>query len=100
MKLVVLMAVEEYADKLKKILIDNKVPAFSESEMLGFKLREDAGNTGWFANKHIGIDSHIIFTFVKEELAGKILEDTKKFTSDCDGGCPLRAFQLDVEKFV
>ena len=91
---------EEYADKLKQILIDNKAPAFSESGMTGFKINEDADGGGWFANKHVGIDSHLVFTFVEDDLADKILDDVSKCSCGCEAGCPIQAFQLNVERAV
>lgn len=101
MKLLVLMSIEEYAEHLRKIFSEHKIPAFSESEVRGYK-HFDHGNKGddWFPHRPVGLYSHIVFSFVDDAKADEVLDGIEKFSKECDCNNPIRGFTLNVDKAV
>ena len=99
MKLIALMCVEENAEMARKLLKDVKVPAFSESEMKGYKLFDEDQSNNWFADKHTLDNSHLFFTMCDEAKAEELMiaiEHCKKEKNENH----VHAFQLNIEKYV
>ncbi len=99
MKLVALMCVEEYVEDARKLLKQQKVAAFSEVGMQGYKMNDTDESDNWFGSKHNLDNSHMFFSMVEddkaEELMGAInvCKANKKMNS-------VHAFQLAIEKFI
>ncbi|MGD8778603.1 MAG: hypothetical protein PVH88_06525 [Ignavibacteria bacterium] len=100
MKLLVVITIEEYADVLRKIFRENKVPSYSETDVRNFKLFEDSDDSeNWFGNHESSMDGHLFFTFMTDEIAGNLVEAIREFSNDCQCNNPIRVFQLSVEKY-
>lgn len=104
MKLVALMSISEYSNALKKILVKEKVPVFSEIDIEGFRVDEDKSiEENWFtASKMASIYSSLYFAFVYEEKAESLFKAVKDYNDKKNGDDlhPLRAFLLNVEDQV
>lgn len=99
MKLVAIMCVEEYSELARKLLKELKVPAFSESEIMGYKFAEDKEDDNWFANKHTMDNSHLFFTMCADEKAEEIMEAVKKCKEEITHN-HVHAFVLNIEKSI
>lgn len=99
MKLVVFMCVDEYADDARKLLQENKVLAYSESNIRGYKASEDDESDNWFAAKHYPDNSRVFFTMCDNEKAEILMSALEqcRLNKDDNG---VHAFQLAVEKHV
>lgn len=99
MKLIALLCIEEYAEEARKLFRELKVPAYSESEIRGYKLTEDDESENWFAHKHVLDNSHMFFTMCSEEKALELMAaiDTCKENKRINS---VHAFQLNIEKFI
>lgn len=99
MKLVALMCVEEYVDDARKLLKEQKIAAYSEAPMKGFKIEDHDESQNWFASKHVPDNSHIFFTMCNDQTANELMaaiqtcSESKKIDS-------VHAFQLNIEKFI
>lgn len=101
MKLIVVMGIEEYADHLRKIFMDHKVPVYSEAPIQGFKLsQEKHEQDDWFVHRHVTIYSHLLFAFVDADKAQELLTAIETYSKENKLMNPIRAFQLSVEKAV
>ena len=101
MKLIVVMSIEEYAEHLKKIFAEHKVPVYSEAPIQGFKLqREQHEQDDWFVHRHVTIYSHLVFAFVDALKADELLSAIENYSKQEKLINPIRAFQLGVEKVV
>jgi hypothetical protein len=104
MKLVALMCIAEYSDALKKILVKENVPVFSEIDIDGFRMdTEKSLEENWFtATKRSSIYSSLYFAFVEEGKAQSLFNAVEEYNSNQEGDSlhPLRAFQLNVEKQI
>ncbi len=100
MKLLVVITIEEYAEELRKIFKENKVPSYSETEVNNFRLFDEANESeNWFGNRQVSMEGKLFFTFMNDETAGNLVQAIKKFSKDCQCNNPIRVFQLAVEKY-
>ena len=104
MKLVALMCIAEYSEALKKIIVKEKVPVFSEIDIDGFRMDMDKSiEENWFtASKMASIYSSLYFAFVDENKANSLFKAVEDYNKQKQGDRlhPLRAFQLNVEKQI
>jgi hypothetical protein len=101
MKLIVVMGIEEDADRLRQLFRDYNVPVYSESPIRGFKhqgTQDEAGN--WFAVQHPSIYSQLLFTFVEDQKAEEVMTGIRTHRARDKSANPIRAFQLSVEDHV
>ena len=99
MKLVAIMCVEEYSELARKLLKDVQVPAFSESEIMGYKYAEEKEDDNWFANKHTLDNSHLFFTMCDENKAEEIMSAVKECKTKINKN-HVHAFVLNVEQHL
>lgn len=99
MKLVAIMCMEEYSELARKLLKEVKVPAFSESEIMGYQYAEENEHDNWFANKHTLDNSHIFFTMCSENKADEIMTAVKNCKTELNKN-HVHAFVLNIEQHV
>jgi hypothetical protein len=98
-KLIAVMSIHEYADELRRLFREHRVPVFSETDIQGYNLHADPPeNSNWFADRHVPVYSHLIFAFTEAGKADELMEAIRKRSSELDPKNPIRAFQLHVEK--
>ena len=103
MKLIVVMSIAEYSKDVRKILVKQNIPIFSEMEMEGYRVDRDKSiEDNWFADRDRGIYSRVYLAFVDNDRADHLLEAVHQYNDDHKDHemHPLRAFQLNVEKTV
>lgn len=103
MKLLIILSITEYADEVRRMMSENNVPVFSETDMHGFRTEKHHPDVrSWFSQADHGIYSTLFFSFQSEATVGVMLEQIRsyneKFKGDRDN--PLHAYQIDVEKFA
>lgn len=99
MKLVALMCVEEYVEDARKLLKEQKLPAFSEAAMKGYKMEDENESDNWFASKHMLDNSHLFFTMCNDDKADELMGAIKKCSLTKKENS-VHAFQLNIEKFI
>lgn len=99
MKLVALMCVEEYVEDARKLLHDERIQAYSEAPMKGYRISDDDESDNWFAAKHLLTNSHIFFSMCDNETADRFMKAIKKCSLTKEKNS-VHAFQVDIEKFI
>lgn len=99
MKIVVIMCVEEYADKARKLLRDSNISTFSEGDIRGYHLTKNISTDNWFADKHSPENSNFFFTMCDENKANELLNAIKQCKVEIENE-HVHAFQLNIEKFI
>ena len=101
MKLIILMSIEEYARDLRKILLDHKVPIFSETNIEGYRLDDGEIAPSWFPNtSRQGIYSNLFFSFLSASKTDEVMEAIREYNAREGDGHPLRAFMMNVEEYI
>lgn len=101
MKLIAVMAIEQYAQDLRKLFREHHVTIFSESEIRGFRSdAADRDSSNWFAHTASPIYSHLVFAFVEESKAAELMQAIRDHGKTIDRDHPMRAFQMHVEQFA
>ena len=101
MKLIVVMTVDQYVDSLRKLFVKHKVPAYSESEISGFRFfNEENDLDNWFAQNQRPVSSKMLFSLVEKKKADELMSSIEEYSKACSITNPFRAFQLDIEKAI
>ena len=101
MKLVVALGIEEHAAHIRNIFREHQVLIYSEAPIGGVKPRPEATDPGnWFASRPDGIFSHILFAFVEDSAAGRLLDAVHAWNERERPTNPVHAFVLGVERSV
>ncbi|MCG2588544.1 hypothetical protein [Rhodohalobacter sulfatireducens] len=103
MKLLIILSVGEYEDKVRAMMTKNNVPIYSETEMYGFRTADHQPDIrSWFSQPDKGIYSTLFFSFQDEATVKKILDDVNEFNSKMEDNTenPLHAYQIAVEAFA
>jgi hypothetical protein len=93
MKLVTMLYLEDDRKCVERFLSDLEVETYSELEIEG---HGPGGHAGWYREAP-PYRSHMVFAFVDDDLAGRILEAVRRCTAVKDPRHPIRAFLLDVQ---
>ncbi|RMF68739.1 MAG: hypothetical protein D6743_02970 [Calditrichaeota bacterium] len=101
MKLIVLMSLTDYRDKVRKMFEKHEVKIYSEVEITGHT-SETIQRYGWwvFEKEDVPMQSTLFFAVISKEKADEILADISALRAECDPDHPPRAFQVNVEKMV
>ncbi|SHG36910.1 hypothetical protein SAMN05443144_12617 [Fodinibius roseus] len=105
MKLLIILSIEEYADEVRRILVRQRIPIYSETEIRGCRCdtKDKATDlTNWFAHTDTMVYSHLFFAFQNEESVDTILSEVDHYNRmhGEEQTNPLHAYQLNVEKSV
>ncbi len=100
MKLLIILAIEHHTKEVRKILREEGVPTYSETDIYGFdteKNKPDISN--WFSHNGGQRFSKLFFSFHTKEGVKRVLETVRKYNEkdDANENYPLHAFQLNVE---
>lgn len=99
MKLIVLTAVKEFENQIKKILKKGKVNSFSYHDVKGFKdSSEDEIESNWFATQMQENESVLFYAFVQEEKVDSIFEYIAEFNKEQETLSYIHISVLDIEK--
>ena len=105
MKLLIILSIEEYADEVRRILVGQRIPIYSETEIRGCRCdtKDEAIDlANWFANTDTTVYSHLFFAFQDGASVKKILSEVDHYNlmHGEQQPNPLHAYQLNVEESV
>lgn len=102
MKLVALMCLECYKDKVHKLFQRSEVQIYSEVDITGHTSATLDRHGVWFSDSADDIPqySKLYFAIVPKEKAAGMMKNIDQLRDSCDPEHPPRAFQVDVEKMI
>ncbi|MCW5518828.1 hypothetical protein J1N09_03195 [Aureitalea sp. L0-47] len=101
MKLVIVTAVSEFRDAVKKLLGKAGIESFSGSEIEGFnQVASVAARSGWFQGSAFGADSELYFSFTENEKIERLFYHIEQFNTELETNNPIRAAVIPIEKFI
>lgn len=101
MKLIGLMSLDQYHERVRKVFEAHDVQIYSEVEITGHT-SDTIKNYGWwvFEKEGIPLFSTLFFAVVADAKAAEIMESMIDFQKNCDPHHPPRVFQVNVEKML
>ncbi len=101
MKLIGLMSLAEYRDRVRKVFEMHEIQIYSEVEITGHT-SDTIDKYGWwvFEKEEIPMYSTLFFAVVPDEKANDIMSNIASVKNEWDANHPPRAFQVNVEKMV
>jgi len=101
MKLVIVTAVSEYREAVKKLFRMAGIERFSGSEIEGYnQVASVAAHTGWFQGSAFGADSELYFSFTEGAKIDQLIEQLEQFNDNLETNNPIRAAVIPIEKFI
>ncbi len=100
MKLLLIMSIEEHASEVRKILRDNGVTVYSETDIHGFSTEQHKPDiSNWFATETFKRFSKLFFSIQNKEAVATVLNAVKEYNqlNAESKNYPLHAYQLNVE---
>ncbi|MDD2436624.1 MAG: hypothetical protein PHG27_12550 [Massilibacteroides sp.] len=99
MKLLIVLSIKDYQNRVAKILEEAGIQLFSVIDITGYKKRT-ADNTGWFGLGNGKTNSIALFSFTSERLAEEAVRAIEQCNIEKDKNpFPVRGYILDVEQF-
>ena len=103
MKLMIILSIEEHTKQVRKLLREEGVPVYSETDIYGFNTEEHKPDiSNWFAHDHRERFSKLFFSIQTEDAVKRVLEAVRKHNEEHKNAenYPLHAYQLNVEASV
>lgn len=100
MKLLIILSIDEHKQDVRKLLKNEGVPVYSETDIYGFNTEEHKPDmSNWFAHDHVERFSKLFFSIQTEGAVKRVLEAVRKYNSNekHDKSSPLHAYQLNIE---
>ncbi|MDD5149917.1 MAG: hypothetical protein PHC28_05470 [Flavobacterium sp.] len=99
MKLLLITAVKEFENDIKKILKKSKVKSFSYKDVKGFKDNsEDAMEGNWFATNMQETESILFYAFVQKEKVDSLFELVGLFNKEQVSKSNIHIAVLNIER--
>ena len=99
MKLLVITAVKTFEERVKKVLAENGVFAFSYNSVVGFRdISKEQTSRNWFANPTNKVDSLLFFAMVGEEISAKVFQAVEDLNTTCDLRTKIHIGIMNIEK--
>lgn len=99
MKLVIVIASEDYKKEIHSMFLKTHTPIFSEVAIKGFRtwnIEKEEGEKPKYRESH-AIFSTMCFTFVSGTQAKSIVEEIEKFNKLQKLAKPIHAYELNVD---
>ena len=101
MKLVIVTAVSEFRDTVKKLFYASGIENFSGSEITGFSKSASANTrTGWFQGSSSGASSDMYFSFTEGDKIAQLFQQIETFNQALETNNPIRAVVIPIEEFI
>lgn len=99
MKLLVVLSIKEYQERVASLLQDAGVKRFSVTKTTGYKKKEE--NLGWFAANasDAKTNSIVLFSFTTKEIADRAIREIDNCNIETNNPFPVHAFVMNVENF-
>lgn len=101
MKLVVVLSITEYRERVAKMLHEAGITRFSTVQITGYKKMKSNPAMNWFGRGSAGekTNSVLLFSFAPEEIADHVVESINQCNDEHPGRYPVHAFVLTVDNF-
>lgn len=101
MKLIVVLSITEYQERVSKLLHEAGVNRFSVMSMTGFKKSKEHVALNWFGSDSpkAKTNSILLFSFAPEDIARNVIQSIDKCNDETRNPYPIHAFILDVEQY-
>ena len=100
MKLVVITAIAEFEQDVKKMLKEAKVKSYSYRDVKGFRdASEENVESNWFGTEMNEIDSVVFYAFISLENTDTLFGLVKTFNTHQETQSHIHLAQLSVEQF-
>ena len=101
MKLLVVLSVKEYQEKVASLLHNAGVKRFSVVDITGYKKRSASLSSGWFAANAstAKTNSIMLFSFVAKDIAEDAIAVIDTCNVESENPFPVHAYILDIENF-
>lgn len=99
MKLIIVIASEDYKSAIHRMFLKMHTPIFSEVAVKGFRtwnIEKEEGEKPKYRESH-AIFSTMCFSFVSATQAKDIIEEVKKFNQLQKLAKPIHAYELNVD---
>lgn len=99
MKLLVVLSIKEYQERVASLLQDAGVKRFSVTNITGYKKK--VNNISWFASEsgNPKTNSIMLFSFTTEDIAKQAIAEIDSCNIETQNPFPVHAFVMDVESF-
>ena len=99
MKLLLISAIAEYGDAVKKILKNNNVKAYSYKEVKGFRdASEEVIESNWFGTEMHENNSVMFYVFIPANNVDNVCDMIKVFNSKQEAISRIHLAVLNIEK--
>ena len=101
MKLLVVLSIKEFREKVAELLQKAGVNRFSVINMTGYKRNKRSPYDNWFGaqSDNAKTNSILLFSFTTQEIAESVITSINQCNEDAQNAYPVHAFILDVESF-
>lgn len=101
MKLLIVLSIKEFREKVAELLQKSEVSRFSVIDMVGYKRNKRSPYDNWFgANAdNAKTNSILLFSFTTKEKAENVIKSIDQCNEEVQNTYPVHAFVLDVEAF-
>lgn len=101
MKLIVVLSITEYQERVATLLHTAGVKRFSTVKITGYKRKKENIALNWFGTKstEIKTNSILLFSFATEEVAANVINEIDHCNEETQNPYPVHVFVLDVEQF-
>jgi len=100
MKLLIILAIEEHTKEVRKLLREEGVPVYSETDIYGFNTEDHKPDiSDWFVHDRQDRFSKLFFSIQTEDAVKRVLKAVKVHNEEHKNtkNYPLHAYQLNVE---
>ena len=100
MKLVLITAIAEFGQDIKKMLKEAKVKSYSYRDVKGFRDASEEGvETNWFGTEMNEIESIVFYAFVSKENVSILFDLVNKFNTHQESTSQVHLAVLAVELY-
>lgn len=101
MKLIVVLSIAEYQERVARLLHEAGIVRFSTVNITGYKKGKERASLNWFGRGASGAktNSLMLFSFAPEEIVNDAIRRIKHCNAECGDLFPVHGFVLEVENF-
>lgn len=101
MKLVIVIAVEQFQNDVLKLFKKANIENFSSSNIDGYKNGSSIlMASSWFAGEKAGNESRLFFSFTEDEHIEVLFQFIEEFNSNLETNNPIKAVVVPIEKHI
>lgn len=99
MKLVIITAISDFSNTIKKILKNSGVKTFTYKEVRGYKdVTEEHIETNWFGSEMNETDSVLFYVFTEVDKIDNLFTKVEEFNQQQEAISKIHIVSLNIEK--